>query len=268
MFPKYIISFLLSFIFIHAGFRAYPQQTVEDFYLSNYQQDGGKSWELKGKEAHVFDNHVEVEDMDATYYHDERVLEIEADRGTMEKPAMDAYLEENVRVRSDDGASLYTDSLTWKNKEGVLASEDDVRLENGEMSIEAEGFESETRLKKVDFQKKVKVSVPQGKRSGPLTVECEGPLKIDFNAGVAVFHDKVDVNSPDGKMLSDKATVFFDSEKKVIIKIIAEGNVKMIRDDNVTFAERAVYTEDGEQLVLEGSPRLILFPENNEDFRN
>jgi lipopolysaccharide export system protein LptA len=100
-----------------------------------------------------------------------------------------------------------------------------------------------------------------------ITVDCEGPLEVDYAQGYAVFNDNVVVESSEGKMFSEKATVFFLKDTKTIERIVSEGDVKIIRDDNVTFAEKATYIEAEKRLILEGRPRLILFPED-EDTRN
>ena len=49
---------------------------------------------------------------------------------------------------------------------------------------------------------------------------------------------------------------------KKIKKVISQGNVKIIKGDNITFAEKATYFGLDGKLVLEGNPRLIYFPES------
>lgn len=256
---------MISFCF--AAPSVFSQQKIEDFYFSNYGENGDKSWEVEGREAMVFDSRVEIDDMNATYYGKEKKVAVSAEKGTLTKPEMDTYLEKNVRVRSDDGATLFTESLNWARASNEIATEDEVVLRNGEFTVEAEGLKSRNTLKQVDFEKKVKVNLAGNEERRTITIECDGPLEVDFQTGNAVFYNKVSVDSEQGRMFSDKTTVFFDKDKKTVIKIVAEGDVKMIRDENVTFAEKAVYIEQEQKLFLEGSPRLILFPEN-ENIRN
>jgi len=59
MFFKYIYAAFLVF-FVSAAGPGFAQQTVRDFYLSNYQEDGSKGWELKGREAQVYESRVEI----------------------------------------------------------------------------------------------------------------------------------------------------------------------------------------------------------------
>ncbi len=64
-------------------------------------------------------------------------------------------------------------------------------------------------------------------------------------------------------MFSDKATLFFDPEDKTIIKIVSEGNVKIVRDGNTTFSQKATYFSKEQKIVLEGRPRLIYYQEED-----
>jgi lipopolysaccharide assembly outer membrane protein LptD (OstA) len=72
------------------------------------------------------------------------------------------------------------------------------------------------------------------------------------------------VDNAQGKLFSDKATVYFDTKDKTKMKIVAEGHVKIVKDDNIAFADRATYMGETKNVVLEGNPRLIYFSKKNE----
>ena len=116
-------------------------------------------------------------------------------------------------------------------------------------------------LKKADFVKDVEVEFPGEKGKDFTKITCDGPLEIEYQQGRATFNHNVIVENKDGKLFSNKAIVFFNQEDKKIERIISEGNVRIFREDNVVFARRATYLGSEEKLVLEGSPRLIYFPE-------
>ncbi len=48
------------------------------------------------------------------------------------------------------------------------------------------------------------------------------------------------------------------------MKIVAEGHVKIVKDNNIAFADKATYTSDNKNVVLEGNPRLVYFTKKNE----
>ncbi|MCM8823910.1 MAG: LPS export ABC transporter periplasmic protein LptC, partial [Candidatus Omnitrophica bacterium] len=170
----------------------------------------------------------------------------------------------NVRINNSQGLKLNTEFLNWKQHYNSVSTDKEVELVRDEsLKVNAKGLEADTKLKQISFQEEVKVALNDNREM--TTITCDGPLEIDYNRGEAIFNNKVVVENPNGKLLSDKAIVYFDMEKKRILKIVAIGDVKIIRDDNVTFAEQATYSEDTGKMVLEGRPRLIIFPHSKTD---
>jgi lipopolysaccharide export system protein LptA len=119
-------------------------------------------------------------------------------------------------------------------------------------------------MKKVDFEENVEVQLSD-KEGRAVKITCDGPLEIEYNEGVAVFNNNVTVDNKDGKLYADKTTVFFDNKEKKIVKIVSEGNVKIERENNVTFAQKATYFDADKKIILEGNPRLFYFPKDNEN---
>ncbi|MCD6583169.1 MAG: LPS export ABC transporter periplasmic protein LptC [Candidatus Omnitrophica bacterium] len=252
--------FLLLF-FLGIEEFVFPQQKIRGFYLSNFKSNGTKDWELKGREAKVYQNLVEIFDMEANYFLKDRMVNIKADRGKLDKERMCTYLENNVKIKSSDGFSLFTNSLTWVKKTNLIDTQDKVVLTKDKIRVEAQGMEANTSLEKVDFKKNVKIQFPKENTPQMITVDCEGPLEIDWHKGEAIFKSQVVVNSEEGRMIADRATVYFVRNNKSIEKIVAEGNVKIYRDNSVTFAQKATYLNKERKIVLEGRPRLIFFPQ-------
>ena len=133
------------------------------------------------------------------------------------------------------------------------------------MQIIAKGLSADTELKTAEFSQDVEVTLPDKETKEVAVVTCSGPLEIEYNLGKAVFNDDVVATHPQGKMYSDKATLYFDTESKEIIKIVSEGNVKIVRDRNVSHAEKATYSQKDQKLILEGRPQIIYYPEDGED---
>lgn len=262
------------FIFIAIfSFNLFAQQTVQDFYLSNYEETGKNKWEVTGVEAVVSDEKVDIDKMKGTYFQEDDTIKVESDKAKLNKATMDVELEKNVVVNNTQGVKLKTDELNWKRQENkvftdkpVEVTKTDTKSFDQQLKVTAQGMQADTKMSKLNFEKDVKVGIKQEESNDPINIDCDGPLEIDYEQGVAVFNNNVVVDSEKGKILSKNATVFFDQKDNTIVKIIAEGDVKIIRDENVTFAERAVYYEKDKKIILEGRPRLVLFPEENSDF--
>ena len=170
-----------------------------------------------------------------------------------------------VEIENEEGMTLTTDSLNWRRDEHAIDTDDWVQAHNADMQINAKGLSADTQFQKVGFEEDVAVQFPDAEGKNPITVNCNGPLEIEYNQGKAVFHNDVVVTDEKGKLFSDKATLFFDSATNKIIKIVAEGHVKIIQDENVTFAQKATYFGQEGRVVLEGAPRLIYFPKEEDE---
>ena len=114
-----------------------------------------------------------------------------------------------------------------------------------------------------DLKDNVELKIPN-KDGTYITITCTGPLEMRYNDGIAIFNENVSADTQSGKLFADKTTVYFDTKDKTKMKIVAEGHVKIIKDENVAFADKATYTGDSKNVVLVGSPRLIYFSKKNE----
>ncbi len=253
-YTRKFLLLLLLFIF----FKIIPdfaQQRIKEFYLSDWSQNK-KKWELRGKKAFIFDKYVDIEKLEAKYFLKNKIVNLKSDKGRIIKPMKEVYLKDNVKVKTNDGISLFSSSLAWKNN--LLFTEDKVELERDNLRIVAKGLKAEENLKKVNFQKEVKVRLSQ--EDNKVVITCSGPLEIDYNQAKAIFNKDVVVTSKEGKIEADKGIVYFDKSSRTIIKIVCEGNVKIEREGNVSFAEKATYLGKEKKIILEGNPRLVIFP--------
>lgn len=117
--------------------------------------------------------------------------------------------------------------------------------------------------KDADLRDNVELKIPN-KDGTYVTVNCSGPLEMRYNDGIAIFNNDVVVDNAQGKLFSDKATVYFDTKDKTKMKIVAEGHVKIVKDESVAFADKATYVGESKNVVLEGNPRLIYFSKKDE----
>jgi LPS export ABC transporter protein LptC len=250
----------LSLLSLCISFYVYPQQRINDFYLSNYDEDGRRKWEIKGKEAVVHGKYVDINKMRAKYYAGRDIISIKSKKAQLNKGSLNVFLKEDVSVENTEGVRLITDSLNWRRDDSKIETNAWVEAHRANMQVRAKGLNADTQFKKIDFQEDVEVNFPSKEGSYPTTITCNGPLEIRYNEGKAVFNENVVVKDNNGTLFSDKVDVFFDKEKGEIIKIICKGKVKIIRNDNVVFAQKATYLGEEEKVILEGNPRLIYFP--------
>lgn len=246
-------------------------QQIEDFNLAGYGEKGKKTWEVTGKNADIFASMVKLTDIVAKVYGAEENMQITADKGSFDKQQGKMRLENNVVATTDSGARLTTDSLDWDRKQQIVTTLDKVDIVKNGMHTVGTGALGKMGLKTVTLEKEVTVQIaPQDKTKAESTINivCDGPLEVDYGKEVAVFNNNVVADDGQNKIYSDRMDINFSmsdeidpatKQKKGKIKqIVAEGNVKIIKDQNVTYAQKAVYLAEEKKVVLSGRPKLVI----------
>ncbi|UCG35003.1 MAG: LPS export ABC transporter periplasmic protein LptC [Candidatus Omnitrophota bacterium] len=227
-----LIVFVCSF-----STKAHCGRTIKDFYLSDCTEDGVREWELKGDSAIVGNEYVDIDKMDATYFSSEDTIKVKSQKAKIDRKSMDVQLENDVCVETEGGIKLITDSLCWQRNDDLVETEDWVEVQRDTAQIKARGLYADTNFKNVCFKKDVEGVFMGEEKNDVITINCIGPLEVQYNEGKAVFYNNVEVQKEEGRLCSDKAIVFFDDEAKKIRKIVSEGNVKMVRDGDIAFGE-------------------------------
>ena len=255
--------FLISLVF---GYVFCENNKIKDFYLSSHQQTGGLGWEVYGNDATIDGNNVDINVMHGKYYAANDTIKIKSDRANLDKVSMDVLLRDNVQIENKDGMKLTTDVLDWQRNNNLVLTDAPVQIDRGDMRINAKGMQANTDLKTVNFKKDVKTRLSNAtpQMQGAVTITCDGPLEVEYDNGQAVFYKNVVVTHEQGVIYSDKATAYFDSAQKTITRIVCEGHVKIVKDQNVSYAQKATYLRAEAKVVLEGRPRLIYYPEQKE----
>jgi LPS export ABC transporter protein LptC len=263
-------------------------QTINDFSLVGYGEKGKKTWDLSGKTADIFVDVVKLSDVIGNLYGKEEDIKLTADKGDFNKVDGKIHMEDNVVITTSTGTRLLTDTLDWDRKNQVVATEDMVCIKRDTMTATAKGAWGNPSLKKVSLKEDVRLDIIPGQgedkaisEKDKITITCEGPLEIDYEKNIAKFNKKVKVDREDSQIYSDTMDVYFLSggggaetkeapgEKSAgasmgmmgskIDKIIAKGNVKVIRGENVSTSDQAIFSMADKKLVLSGKPRLLIY---------
>lgn len=284
----------LSFIFIAmlaAGLFAQGQkaqesdQQIGDFSLTGYAEQGKKSWDISGKSADIFDQTIKLKDVIGNLYGEKEDIKLTADKGDFDKTQGKVHLEENVIITTSTGSRLTTDSLDWDRKKKLVATDDTVNIVRDNMVTTAQGATGEPDLSKFTLEKDVKVDINPVAKEGEAPAEknkiiitCDGPLEVDYAKNIATFKNNVKVDTQDNLIYSDLMDVYFissDSDKKAsptpaaeevpgmmgakIEKIVARGNVKITKGQNISYSDEAVYTAFDKKILLTGKPKLVIY---------
>lgn len=259
-----------------------PSQML-DFDLASYGEGGKKAWEIKGESADMLTDVVKLSNIVANLYGKEENMNLKADKGDYDKSNGKIHLEKNVVATTTSGAKLTTDSLDWSQKDQKITTNDIVNIQKENLEATGKGAQAEPALKKIFLKEEVKVDIlekekegkdsketgPKEKIAGPskTTITCDGPLEIEYEKGMAVFNNNVLARNPEqGDIYCDTMTMYFKFKEKQIDKVICHGNVKIVKGENVTTSQEAVYDSKEGKMTLTGRPQLIIFSEEGAGF--
>lgn len=247
-----------------------PSQML-DFSLSGYGSNGDKTWEVEGASMDMLDNEIAISDITAKLYGAQENMVLTADNGRFDKDSGVVHLKDNVKAVTDSGAQMLSDTLDWSQKEQSITTKDQVNVIKGNMSAQGTGIHAKPDLKVATFKKDVVVTINSDKKSSgsdetgdsKIVITCDGTMEMDYEKQIAVFQDnvKVEGDASQGTMFADKMTATFQQAAKQIDKIVAEGNVRIVRGENVSTSDSAVFTAKDRKMILTGRPKLVIYTE-------
>lgn len=274
------IIFFLGYYSVSAkGESPSGNEQINEFSLSGFGDRGKKAWDISAKSADILADTVNLKTVVGNFYGEKEQVKLTADKGNFLKNEGKVHLEDNVIITTASGAEFKTSSLDWDRKEKTITTNDRVDITKNNMITVAQGAVAESGLSKVKLQKDITVEITPEKKTdndstGKTIITCDGPLDIDYERNIANFNKNVIVERPDMKIMSDTMEVHFvkssggkssgnpgetlsDISNK-INRIIARGNVKIIRGENTSFSNEAVYDAVSKKITLSGQPKLVI----------
>lgn len=237
-------------------------QKIFSFNLEGYRDNGKKKWELRGAYADILSNVIKLDHVTAKAYGDEGSLTLKAKTGIYDKVTKDIHLEKNVVGKSSDGARLLTDSLDWNQKAECVMTDALVRVEKDNLVSIGKGAVATPALKRVELKRDVIVEI---KENPPTIITCDGPLVVDYKKNISILNNNVKISDQKGEIYSDLMKVLFDPKNRKITRVVAIGNVRIQREGNSTYSDRAIYTVRDGKVRLVGKPKIVVFPKGKSD---
>lgn len=255
-------------------------QAMGDFSLSGFGDKGRKSWEVSGRSADIGPEVIKLNDVVSNFYGDKETVKLTADNGDFNRIEGSMRLKDNVVVTTSSGAVMTTDSLDWDRKKQIVQTDAPVKLQKDEMVITGQGAKGFPDLNKVDLNKEVQVSITpvkedqRGRSGRRIEITCDGPLQVDYQKNIATFNNNVRVELEDAIITGDQMELFFlggSGGRKndiddvgamagsKIDRILARGNVTVIRGQNVSHSDEALYSALENKITLLGKPKLVIY---------
>jgi len=236
-------------------------QKILGFSLSNFGEQNEKTWDIVGDTLEVYGSLLKLTNIKADLYGEQEDMVLTADSGTFDRAEGKLHLQDNVVIVTETGAKMMTDTLDWLQKTETVTTEDKVNIYRDNLEAQGIGAIGQPDLKQVSLNKEVQVDI-SSESEGQMkktTITCDGPLDIDYEKQEAVFNENVKALDGESELYADKMTGYFDKQTRKIIKIIAEGNVKIVRGQDTSYSEKAIYDTENKKISLIGRPKLVIY---------
>jgi len=142
-----------------------PDQEARDFTLTE-SSEGRKSWTLWASYAAMYDEQhlVDAQRVRIEFFDSKgnRFSTLLADRGAVHQRTNDLEARGNVRITTETGVTMETDSLRWLNSTGKIASDAFVRVTRKNDVVTGYGFESDPNLDHFHLTREVRAEVREG----------------------------------------------------------------------------------------------------------
>ena len=102
----------------------------------------------------------------------------------------------------------------------------------------------------------VNTTVRKDRSNLPITIKSNG-LSADNKGKTAIFTGKVVAKQGEVTIFADKLEINYGDNKEVVEKIVADGNVRFIRDNSSGRAAHAVYDSREGRITLTGNPQVM-----------
>ena len=201
------------------------QHKVLSFNLEGLNEKGGKKWDVKGESAEaISEDRVKLNNIVAKSYGEEAEATITADKGVYDKLHNNVKLEENVKATIENTKAFASDFMDLP----------------GQATNKSKAKEA-------------------AQKKGKTVITCDGEVRFEYENNKAYFEKNVKVTSDDGNIDADKITVNLEPNTRKIKDIVAEGNVKITRGEDITYSEKAVYVEAEKKVILTGRPKIVIY---------
>lgn len=139
-----------------------PDQEARDFTLTE-SSEGRKSWTLWSSYAAMYNdrNLVDARTVRIDFFDREgkKNSTLTADQGIVFQRTNDLEARGKVRVTTESGVTLETDSLRWQNARGKIVSDAFVRVTRNGDVVTGYGFESDATLEHFHLAREVRAEV-------------------------------------------------------------------------------------------------------------
>ncbi|MBU1062181.1 MAG: LPS export ABC transporter periplasmic protein LptC [Candidatus Omnitrophica bacterium] len=251
-----------------------PNQEVGGFSLVQYEDGGEKKWELNGASAEVVDDRIKFDEISAIAFSGDKAFKLKARFGDFNRKDNIVHLEDDVVLKSTDGATLKTDSLDWNAEAKNVFTDSYVNINRADFQADGKGAFCDLRHRTAMLKKDVVANIGSAETDTlgyrvssyakasedrqDTIITCDGPLELNYKKNKATFLNNVRVENIRTDILADRIDVYFRPTTRRVKCVVARGNVRILNNESVTYSDKAIYLVDEDRVILPKNPKLII----------
>ena len=196
------------------------EQIVERFKLEGFDISGDQAWKLLGDRGHIGEDR-------------------------------DVFIEKNVVLTLQGDTLIKADKVLWQGKKSRFLTNQPVNVDHKDIAMTGIGASGKLEEKFLQINQNIRALTTRG-----TIITCRGPMKVFYGEERIALYRDVQILDLKGGVFADRMMGYFDPEEKQLIRVVAEGNVKISKGDDVSYADKAVYDTRTGSVRLEGAPEI------------
>jgi len=150
-----------------------------------------------------------------------------------------------------DKVEIKTQKAFFDKEKNQVYTDNFVEVEAANLKVSGTGAKWNPQSEEIEIQKNVKILLKNG-----TVVTSDSQMTVDYDKKVAYLTKNVVIETKGGKLLSDKAEVYFSDIEGGVKRVKAIGSVKILYEGKNSTSEIAEYFTKNEKLVLTGNPQI------------
>lgn len=249
--------------------------SVEATELKYTESEGGKTlWEIEAEEAMFFQDKAKTEFKKISvtfYYKEDYELILSGDSGELNNDTKNIVIKDNVKIKVEDDYTLSTDSLNYNSEKHQISTDNPIDVTGPDVSFHGNGLVFDLNSEELFIKSNVSTDFTQkGKKTRPVEKDAlgfdnlgsfEGPLHITSSGfygnrknNLIRYTGGAHASHKEATLRASSITIYFKGDGGEISKIVASGNVKLVRSDITSTCGVMTFDYNTKILTLENNP--------------
>lgn len=234
-------------------------------------REGQKDWELWSERARSLpdDQLVVLDEVDTLFHAKEGVTyRVSGKKGRIEVPHKNLEVSGQVKTKTSNGYTFYTDDMKYLSSERVLSTASLVKVvgppKEGRRALQLTGRGLRTSLDESKVEVLDDVRAEKVLDKGQRAVIRSERASFDGDSTTASFLGEVILDVDNMRITGPKADFLYEPSGDILKSVIFSGGAKVSDPDKWATSDRVKVDFQKDQYVFSGNPRVV---QNSDELR-